>query len=75
MGEASPSYIYHLNVAARLLRWMPHMRVFFLLREPIERAISEYVNKRRRAAVASRTSCIHLDLFVVSRIGSSMRNL
>jgi hypothetical protein len=41
-GEASPYYLYHPHVAARLARVRPSIRLIALLRNPVERAWSHY---------------------------------
>lgn len=42
LGEKSTSYIEHPSAAERIARWFPDAPVFFLLRDPVERAISNY---------------------------------
>jgi hypothetical protein len=41
-GEASPYYLYHPHVPARLARVTPRIRIIALLRNPVERAYSHY---------------------------------
>lgn len=41
-GEASPYYLYHPHVAARLARTLPGARIVALVRDPVERAFSHY---------------------------------
>jgi hypothetical protein len=45
--EASPSYIYHPLVAARLHETLPDVKMILLLRNPTQRAISHYQHKKR----------------------------
>lgn len=45
--EASPSYLYHPLVPARIAEMVPQARLILLLRDPTERAISQYFHERR----------------------------
>jgi len=42
IGEASPYYIYHPLVAKRIAKVLPNTKIIVLLREPIDRAFSDY---------------------------------
>lgn len=42
LGEKSTSYIEHPGAAARIARCLPGARVVFMLRDPVERAISNW---------------------------------
>lgn len=46
-GEATPSYMY-LGVAAEVKRYNPDLKLIVLLRDPVERALSEYYMQKRR---------------------------
>ncbi|KAI9264873.1 P-loop containing nucleoside triphosphate hydrolase protein [Phascolomyces articulosus] len=42
-GEHSPQYLYRSHIAARRLReLLPHVKLVFILRDPIDRAYSQY---------------------------------
>lgn len=41
-GEKSTSYMESRAAAARIAQWFPHARIVFLLRDPVQRAISHY---------------------------------
>ena len=41
-GEATPYYLYHPQVPARIARTLPDVRLVALLRNPVERAFSHY---------------------------------
>jgi hypothetical protein len=41
-GEVSPSYLVHPTTPARIAHVAPHAKLIFLLRDPVERAISAY---------------------------------
>lgn len=41
-GEASPIYLFHPEAPSRVLEHNPHVRIIALLREPAERAWSQY---------------------------------
>lgn len=41
-GEASPEYLFHPVVPARAARALPHAKFIALLRNPVERAYSQY---------------------------------
>lgn len=46
-GEASPYYLYHPHAARRAARMVPEARLVALLRNPVERAYSEYHHRLR----------------------------
>ena len=41
-GEASPSYLFHPFAPKRVAKAMPHVKLIVLLRNPIDRAYSQY---------------------------------
>lgn len=47
-GEATPIYMYLPDVAAELKRYNPALKLIVMLRDPAERAISEYRMQRNR---------------------------
>ncbi len=51
-GESSPYYLYHPLAAERVSKTLPSVRLFCMLRNPIDRAISNY-NHRVRAGFES----------------------
>lgn len=40
--EATPGYMYHPSVPGRMARLLPYVRLIFIIRNPIERAWSDY---------------------------------
>lgn len=46
-GEASPYYLYHPHAARRAAQTVPGTRMVALLRDPVERAYSEYHHRYR----------------------------
>jgi hypothetical protein len=42
VGEASPNYLFHPDVPGRARRAIPHARFIALLRNPVDRAYSQY---------------------------------
>lgn len=48
VGEASPRYLSHPYAAARIAKDLPDIKVIFLLRDPVERAYSDYWMDRAR---------------------------
>jgi hypothetical protein len=46
--EASPLYMFHPLVPARIHRLLPRVKLIALLRDPTERAISHYFHERRK---------------------------
>ncbi len=42
-GEASPSYIWDTGAAYRIHNAVPHAKIIVLLRDPVQRAYSEYI--------------------------------
>jgi hypothetical protein len=46
--EASPLYLYHPQAPARLHALLPQARLIVLLRDPVERALSQYFFSQRR---------------------------
>lgn len=49
IGEVSPSYLFSPGAPARILDFLPHVRLIVILRDPVDRAYSAYL---RRAGVA-----------------------
>ena len=47
-GDATPFYVFHPRVVARIARYNPAMRWIVLLRDPADRAISHYRMERNR---------------------------
>ncbi len=47
-GEATPFYLCHPEVAARVHRYSPDIRLVVLLRDPVSRAVSHYQHERAR---------------------------
>lgn len=47
-GEASPYYLYHPHVPARISKTLPEARLIALVRNPVERAYSHYQLNRRQ---------------------------
>ena len=48
-GEATPGYLYCTTCPVYILKYVPKVKLIFSLRNPLERAYSEYLNKARRA--------------------------
>jgi hypothetical protein len=46
-GEASPSYLWAEGAAHRIRKENPQAKIIILLRNPVDRAISQYVTERR----------------------------
>ena len=49
-GDATPLYLLHPRLVARVARYNPAMRWIVLLRDPVERALSQYHMERRRGS-------------------------
>ncbi len=47
-GEASPYYLFHPHVPERIKRDLPHAKLIVLLRNPTERALSQYFHAVRK---------------------------
>lgn len=47
-GEASPFYLYHPHAARRAAATVPRAKLIALLRDPVDRAYSDYHHKARR---------------------------
>ncbi len=47
-GEASPYYLFHPQVPARVREWLPDVKLIVMLRNPIDRAYSHYQMMVRR---------------------------
>ena len=41
-GEASPAYLFHPHAPGRVARALPHVKLIVLLRNPVDRAYSQY---------------------------------
>ncbi|WP_162301386.1 sulfotransferase family protein [Cognatilysobacter segetis] len=48
LGDATPIYMLHPRLIRRIARYNPSMRWIVLLRDPVDRAISQYHMERRR---------------------------
>jgi hypothetical protein len=48
VGEASPYYLFHPYVPARMKKLLPAAKLIVLLRDPVERALSSYQHQVRR---------------------------
>lgn len=46
--EASPDYFFNPLAPARIAKMLPQVKLVFLLRDPVERAISHYFHERSR---------------------------
>ena len=46
-GEVTPYYLFHPKVPQRLHALLPEARLIVLLRDPVERALSQYFHSRR----------------------------
>ena len=49
-GEASPYYLFHPHVPARVAKDLPEVKLIVLLRDPVDRAYSNYMLERKRNA-------------------------
>jgi hypothetical protein len=47
IGEASPSYLYHAKAAARIKYYCPDVKLIAILRDPVERAYSQFLHHAR----------------------------
>src|SRR5438874_1739426 len=50
-GEASPYYLFHPQAARRVAKTLPKARLIVLLRNPIDRAYSQYQHQTRQRGV------------------------
>jgi hypothetical protein len=48
LGDATPFYLVHPRVVARIARYNPSMRWIVLLRDPVDRALSHFHMERQR---------------------------
>ena len=46
-GEITPYYLFHPQAPARIQALLPEVRLIVLLRDPVERALSQYFHARR----------------------------
>ena len=46
-GEITPYYLFHPEAPGRIQRLLPQARLIVLLRDPVERALSQYFHSRR----------------------------
>ncbi len=47
-GESTPYYLYHPHAAARMASVLPGAKLIALLRDPVDRAYGDYINKVAR---------------------------
>jgi hypothetical protein len=50
-GEASPYYMAHPLAPARVAKLLPHVKLIIVLRNPVDRAYSQYQHQRRQPGV------------------------
>lgn len=48
VGEKTPIYMYWTGIAERIQAYNPKMKLIFILRNPIERAYSQYIMEKNR---------------------------
>ena len=62
-GEATPMYLFHPHVPARVRQLLPDVRLIVLLRDPVQRAYSHYMLERERNAesIASFREAVELE--------------
>jgi len=60
--ESSPYYMFHPAVAARIAADLPGARVIAVLRDPVERAYSQYVHEKARGYETAETFELALEL-------------
>lgn len=70
VGEKSNSYLYEPEAAARLHRDLPHVKLVVQLRNPVERAYSNYCMLFRRGEVDA-----HIDAYLDPTQGENIRFL
>ncbi len=46
-GEFSPTYLYSRKTAERIHRHFPNVKIFIVLRDPVKRAFSQYIQDKR----------------------------
>ena len=57
IGEASPNYLFHYeSSAARIKKYVPHAKLIVVLRNPTERAYSDYLMHIRDAISTKKTT-------------------
>ena len=54
-GEASPAYIFHPAAIRRIAETLPDPRLIIILRDPVQRALSQYKHERRLGFEPSET--------------------
>ena len=47
LGESSPSYLYHPKAAERIKHYIPDVKLIAILRNPVERAYSQFLHHAR----------------------------
>lgn len=53
VGEASPYYLFHPQAATRVAQTLPKAKLILLLRNPVDRAYSQYQHQTRQEGVES----------------------
>ncbi|TYB30568.1 MAG: sulfotransferase, partial [Candidatus Mcinerneyibacterium aminivorans] len=59
-GEIAPSYFRSTEAAKRLLKMNPDIKVFFTLRDPVDRIISQYKHRVMKGKTSFKKSIIEL---------------
>lgn len=74
-GEATPYYLFHPAVPARVASGLPEVRLVALLRNPVDRAYSHYQHTlRNHMAIASFEEALELEerVFATPDLGASL---
>ncbi|KAI8643733.1 P-loop containing nucleoside triphosphate hydrolase protein [Parasitella parasitica] len=70
VGENAPHYLYSSHLTAKRIKdTLPHVKLVFLLREPIARAYSQYVHEKSGNSNLSFETLIDLELPILRRCG------
>lgn len=56
-GECSPDYLRDENVALNISKNYPDTKLFVVVRNPIDRAIAEYIQKKSANKISNKISC------------------
>ena len=46
-GEATPDYLFDINAPSIISKYIPNVRLIVILRDPVERAVSQYFHEKR----------------------------
>ncbi len=67
VGEITPDYLYCLKCPERIARHLPDVKLFAILRNPIERAYSAYIFFEKFRDAGSFENALHMHIHLMQK--------